>query len=345
MRTDFLFLLFLFLFSCREPDPAPEPVSGAAKPAAPAAAPAARPDPARLIPLLDQCSTSSAPCRAINEMDLLLRQLPRPERFVLLSRLLAHSSARVQSYALTRLYPYRHRTDLLPRLEELMSSSSDATVLNLSSTLLLLQDSGQASAAFTRHFGRLPREVKQTMIWALRMNYSHLPLPFLELLKEDPVPLVRSVALEIEAVHRTDLESLAECIRALRPEAGSCALAIARTSNPEAGARLEALAAHFEELARTQKRLIRMPPELATAVELVHGQKRMDTPRATELLGRLLANRRLEDEIRAQAALSLGVVGGRSALPVLMKHRKDARKKVGYAVRRACFFLEREPEK
>jgi hypothetical protein len=305
--------------------------------------PAARPDTARLIPLLDQCPADSSPCKAISEMDLALRALPRDERFGLLQRLLAHTSARLQSYALTRLYPHRHRTDLLPRLEELISSSNDATVLNLSATLLLLQDTGQAAAAFTRHFERLPREVKQAMIWALRMNYAHLPLPFLASLKEDPVPLVRAAALEIEAVHMTDLESLSECIRQLRPEAGSCALAIARTSNAQAPAALESLSAHFIELAGTQKRLVRVPPELATAVELLHGQKRMETTPATELLGRLLGNRRLEDEIRAQAALSLGVVGGRAVLPVLAKHRRDARKKVGYAARRAMFFLEREP--
>jgi len=345
MRKVILSVFLLQFFSCRKPEPAPEQASPPVKAPATAAATAPRQDPARLIPLLDQCPTDSSPCKAINEMDQVLRAMPRPERFSLLTRLLAHPSARVQAFALFRLYPHRHRTDLLPRLEELMSSSSDASVLNLSSTLLLLQDSGQAADAFTRNFGRLPKEIKQTMIWALRMNYSHLPMPFLESLKEDPVPLVRSVALEIQAVHRTDLVALSECIRQLRPEAGSCALAIARTSNDNAGVELESIATHFEELAKAQKRLVRVPPELATAIELLHGQKRLDTARATNLLERLLNNRRLEDEIRAQAALSMGVVGGRSIMPLLEKHRRDPRKKVGYAARRAIYFLERDPEK
>ncbi|PKN27488.1 MAG: hypothetical protein CVU65_02375 [Deltaproteobacteria bacterium HGW-Deltaproteobacteria-22] len=344
MRKVLLTALFPFLFSCRTPDPAPEPVSDPVKTPAPAVAAAPRIDPLRMIPLLDQCPRDSTPCKPINDMDQALRAMPRDERFALLKQLLDHSSAPVQSYALTRLYPHRHRTDLLPRLEELMSASTDAAVLKMAATLLLLQDTGQAATAFCRHFGNLPREVKQSMIWALRMNYAHLPLPFLESLKEDPVPLVRAAALEIEAVHLTDLEALSECIRQLRPEAGSCALAIARTSNARAREVLEVLAAHFEDLARTQKRLVRIPPELATAVELLHGQKRMDKAAATELLVRLLGNRRLEDEIRAQAALSLGVVGGREALPVLSRHRKDSRKKVGYAARRAMYFLEREPE-
>ncbi len=344
MRKVLLIAFLPAFFSCRTPEPAPEPVSGPVKTPAPPAATAPRPDPGRMIPLLDQCPRDSTPCKPINEMDQALRAMPREERFAFLKQLLAHSSAPVQSYALTRLYPHRHRTDLLPRLEELTSSSSDTTVQKMAATLLLMQDTGQAATAFCRHFAALPREVKQSMIWALRMNYAHLPLAFLESLKEDPVPLVRAAALEIEAVHMTDLESLSECIRQLRPEAGSCALAIARTSNARAREVLEALAAHFEDLARTGKRLVRIPPELATAVELLHGQKRMEKAAATELLVRLLGNRRLEDEIRAQAALSLGIVAGRDALPVLARHRKDARKKVGYAARRAMYFLEREPE-
>jgi hypothetical protein len=280
----------------------------------------------------------------MSELDQALRALPRDRRLQLLSKLLGHTSARVQAYALVRLYPYRHRTDLLPRLEELMAHASDVTVLNLASTLLLLQNNGQAAAAFTRHYGRLPREVKQAMIWAIRMNYAHLPLTFLESLKDDPVPLVRSAALEVEAVHRADLEALTTCIRELRPEAGSCALAIARTSNAAAGSALLALAAHFEEQAKTLKRLVRVPPELATAIELAHGQKRLDTPEAVDVLSRLLGNRRLEDELRAQAAFSLGAVGGREVVPLLARHRRDPRKKVGYAARRAIYLIERDPE-
>lgn len=342
----FLWLACLACLACRSPDPAPDPATGQGG-AAPAGAPEpklAKVDPARWIPELDQCPTDASPCRAMSELDLALRALPKEQRFELLSRWLNHNSARVQTFALIRLYPHRHRTDLLPRLEELLSGSTDATVLNLSATMLLLQNTGQASAAFTRHWDRLPREVKQALIWALRMNYAHLPLPFLESLKEDPLALVRSVALEIEAVYRADLEELATCIRELRPEAGSCALAIARTSNATAGAALVALVAHFELLAREQKRLVRAPPELATAIELAHGQKRLDTAGAVDVLTRLLDNRRLEDEIRAQAAFSLGAVGGRKILPRLAKHRKDPRKKVGYAARRAIHLIERDPE-
>jgi hypothetical protein len=332
--------------ACRRPGPAPDPATGQGG-AAPASAPgtkAARIDPARWVPELDQCPRDASPCRAMSELDQALRALPRDQRLQWLSRLLGHTSARVQAYALVRLYPYRHRAELLPRLEELMSGATDVTVLNLASTMLLLQNTGQAAAAFTRHYGRLPREVKQAIIWALRMNYSQLPLPFLESLKEDPEALVRSAALEIEAVFRADLESLVSCIRELRPEAGSCALAIARTSNAAAGTALLGLAAHFETQAREQKRLVRAPPELATAIELAHGQKRLDTAEAVDVLTRLLDNRRLEDEIRAQAAYSLGAVGGRGVIPRLAKHRKDPRKKVGYAARRAIYFIERDPE-
>ncbi len=346
MRALLLLALLTGHLACRRPAPAPDPMtglSGAPQPPAPSTT-APPPQPAKWIPLLDSCPADSSPCKAMSELDQALRALPRTGRFALLVQLLGHTSARVQAYALIRLYPYRHRTDLLPRLEELMSGSQDPTVRNLSATLLLLQDTGQAAAAFARHFGDLPREVKQALIWALRMNYDHLPLPFLQSLREDPVPLVRSAALEIEAVHRADLESLATCIRELRPESGSCALAIARTSNAAAGPTLLALAAHFEELAKAQRRLVRVPPELATAIELAHGQKRLDTAEAVDVLSRLLANSRLEDELRAQAALSLGVVGGREVLPRLAKHRKDPRKKVGYAARRAMYFLEREPE-
>ncbi len=342
----FLWLACLACLACRSPDPAPDPATGqgGAAPAGSPGAKTARTDPARWIPELDQCPRDASPCRAMNELDQALRALPRDQRLQWLTRLLGHASARVQAYALVRLYPYRHRTDLLPRLEELMSGSTDATVLNLSATMLLLQNTGQAAAAFTRHWDRLPREVKQALIWALRMNYAHLPLPFLESLKGDPLALVRSVALEIEAVYRADLEELATCIRELRPEAGSCALAIARTANATAGAALVALVDHFERLAKEHKRLVRAPPELATAIELAHGQKRLDTAEAVDVLTRLLDNRRLEDEIRTQAAFSLGAVGGRGVIPRLAKHRKDPRKKVGYAARRAIHFIERDPE-
>ncbi|MBU1509004.1 hypothetical protein KKD52_01485, partial [Myxococcota bacterium] len=135
MRKVLLTALFPFLFSCRTPDPAPEPVSDPVKTPAPAVAAAPRLDPLRMIPLLDQCPRDSTPCKPINDMDQALRAMPRDERFALLKQLLNHSSAPVQSYALTRLYPHRHRTDLLPRLEELMSASTDAAVLKMAATL------------------------------------------------------------------------------------------------------------------------------------------------------------------------------------------------------------------
>ncbi len=335
------------LVACREPPGLPDPASlePAKEPSVTdSAASTGSTDLSRWMTHLDQCAPEPAPCRAITEIDAALREMSREERFSLLLRMVSSQSRRRQHYALVRLYPHRNRTDLLPRLEEIVSTSNDPGILKLASTLLLLQESGQASVVFVRHFGRLNAEVKQSMIWALRMNYSHLPLEFLESLKEDPVPVVRSVALEIQAVYQSDLEALATCVRSLEPEAGSCALAIARTSHEQAAFVLQQLVEHFEDKARTQKRLTPVPAPLATAIELLHGQKRMETEAARDLLWRLLSNRRLEDDIRAQAAFSLGAVGQREALPLLSRYRRDARKRVGYAARRAMYLIEREPE-
>ncbi len=334
------------LFGCRSPGRIPEPQETAPSPAEPPAGvstPKNAPSVEAWAPQIDACADASVPCRAASALDVQLRQIPRDQRFAFLLRLLAHPSPRVMRHALYRMYPFRHRAELVPFIEKILETSQDPALLKLAAALALTSDSPQAATAFMRHYGRLPADVRNSSAWAIRMNYTRLDVNFLQQLHEDASPVIRAAAMEIESVHADSPEALVACVRALGPDAAACAVSMARTAHPDIGRALVSLVDEWLHQAESARRPLFIPPEVASTVELLHGQKRMDAATAADLLEKMLASRKLDDAIRAQAALSLGRVRGRDAMPVLQRFRKDPRKKVGYAVRRALYLLEREP--
>jgi len=331
--------------ACRSPARVPDPQE-TAPPAEKnaAAAPAhSLPDAAAWAPQIDACTDLGISCRAAAALDVQLRQIPRGARFAFLLQLLGHPSPRVAAYALYRMYPFRQRAELLPFLDRILSASRDPLLLKLAAALALMSPSSQGAALFMRHYEHFPQSVRNELAWTVRMNYTHLDVAFLQKLREGESPLLRATALEIETMHSDSPEALLSCVRALGPDAASCALSLARAPLPDSGVKVEALIGELLAQAAASRRLLALPPELASAVELMHGQKRIDTQKASELLEKMLSSRQLEDAVRAQAAFSLGRVKGRDAIGVLQRFRRDPRTKVGYAARRAIYLLEREP--
>lgn len=340
-----MLIVALLFISCHSSEPLPEPptIATSVENQASSDTNAIRPpEPTVWALQIDACTDPGITCRAASALDLQLRQLPRNARFSFLLQLLSHTSPRVKAYALYRMYPFRNRMEMLPELERILTQAHDPLLLKLAAALSLISNSSQAAALFMRTYERLPKEVRNTVAWAIRMHYTHLDVVFLEKLREDDNPTIRATAREIQSVHTDSATLLLDCVRTLGPDAPACAVSLARIEHVN-DADIEHLVHELLARAENSRRLLAVPPELAFSIELLHGQKRINTQKASELLEIMLSSRKLEDATRAQAAFSLGRVKGRLAIPFLQRFRKDSRKKVGYAARRVLYLLESEP--
>jgi len=83
------------------------------------------------------------------------------------------------------------------------------------------------------------------------------------------------------------------------------------------------------------------PKELFVSARKLNKFKKFSTDKLFEAASKTLSNRKLSDKIRSEAAKTLGFLKTRKARLFLEKYRHDPRKRVGYAVRRSIYIMEK----
>ncbi|MBU1238360.1 hypothetical protein KKF84_17975 [Myxococcota bacterium] len=298
--------------------------------------------PLKLFAEFDKC-TRFKYCKALDYLNLYFSSGETENNYKLLTGVLSDKSPRIQAFALFRLFSFKDRPELVPFLTRTLEQSQDKTVLKLALSLLFLNGTRSATDYIIAHWEAYPKVLKMEVVWVIRKVASHLPMEFIQTLSASKLPALRALALEVGVHLSQNLDHLVTCVKARSSQSGFCALAMARFTDAGVPSRLAGLFAHFQELSKGEKRLLRAPPELIETLEKLAVQGRVSPKAAFELASTTLANRRLADKIRAQAAFYIGRIGGKDARIILERYRKDRRRRVGYAVRRAIYLLEKTP--
>ncbi len=299
-------------------------------------------DPQKLFADYDKC-TRFKYCKALDHLNLYFSSQQTAKNYGLLIRALTDTSPRIQAFALFRLFSFKDRPDLVPHLTGIMERSQDKTVLKMALSLLFLNGSKASTEYITAHWADYPRSLKLEVVWVIRKVASHLPMGFMETLASEQLPALRALSLEVGVRLSSNVDQLMSCVKAMDGQSGFCALSLVRFTEKDIPDRLVALFDHFHALASKQRRLLRAPSELVEALEKLSVQGRIERRRAFETALKTLKDRKLDDRIRARAALFIGSLGGRDARMALERFRKDRRRRVGHATRRAIYLLEKTP--
>ncbi len=298
-------------------------------------------NPEKLFAALDKC-TKYRYCGALDRLNLYFASHDKEHNYPILIAAAASTSARIASYALFRLYPYTARKGLPEALVPILDRNSDRKVQKLGLTLLLLSRQEVGTAYVLKRWDTLPAELKLALVWVVRKIASSLPPPFIEGLQEEPLPSLRALALELKVGHSNDLSTLVACVKALSPQSGHCALSLGRLRTPAVAPNLIALFDHFQKSVRGRRRRLAVPPQLFDTLERLNTLALLSKKRGYGLAKAVLINRKFSDKFRGRAARYIGEVGTKEARLLLDRYRKDRRRRVGYAVRRAIYLMEKK---
>ena len=298
-------------------------------------------DPVKLFAAFDKC-TKYKYCKALDHLNLYFSSGTRAGNYKTLIKALHEGSPRIQSFALFRLFAYKSELPLVPHLTAALERSTDKKVQKLALTLLFLNGSEAATTYITRKWPEYPKQLKMEVVWVIRKVASHLPMQFIETLTAESLPALRALALEVKVRLTQNVEQLTTCVKAQSSQSAFCALSLARFKESSVPGKVEELFAYFDELSKKSRKRLNAPRQLITTLEKLVIQSRLSEERAFTLAEGVLKNRRLSDKFRASAAHLIGRIGGKRARILLERFRRDRRRRVGYAVRRAIYLMHKK---
>jgi hypothetical protein len=298
-------------------------------------------NPLKFMHAMDKCRENHY-CRAEIQFLSILRRGKKEKNYLLLIEALTNSSVKLKTFALSRLYGFRKRSDLIPLLADELKKNSDEGVLKRVVLLLLLNGSVEALNNVIDNWSKMPVAVKLATLWVFRKLVNIIPETFVNDLKNDSIPSIRVAGLEIEAQKGFETNDLYKCIIQLNTQSGFCAMAFSRQTGDEIPGLFDKIIKVFSEKVKLSRKRIKIPGKFILALENLKNSRRISKEKLFLTAKSFLENRRYGDRIRVESARVLGRLGGEKIRILLNKYRKTRRRKVGYAVRRSLYLMEKQ---
>ncbi|MBN2725585.1 MAG: hypothetical protein JXR95_16085 [Deltaproteobacteria bacterium] len=292
-----------------------------------------------IIKKLDLCKDGIY-CKAQHQFDEYLSSVSREKRFEILFHMIKTSTLRVKTLAIIKIFPFAGNAELSDFLRAQLGKIKDPSCINLVAALLILSGIPQDLNLITKHWEQFGNETKKKLIWALRHENQRLPKEFIDRLSLSEIPEIRASSVEFQSTASGNISKLEQCIRNNNLQSPYCVAAYIRRKNPQIPTHFVQITKEMISSTKTSKKRLNAPKEMVMGLQSLVEQKRIKTQEAFDIIVDILGNRRLGDSIRSQAAYAIGELAMPHSRKTLERYRRDRRKRVGYAVRRAIYFLE-----
>jgi hypothetical protein len=279
-------------------------------------------------------------CRALYRLNSYFGAGEKEQNYRELIEILPTSTPRIQSYILFKLFPYRNKQELLPILKNIIKTSVDIGVNKLATTLFILNGSQDAVDFVATRWAQFPKALKLAVVWAIREMAASIPQEFIEQMKKDELPAIRSLYLELSIKTSTSIDSIVSCVKKNDSQSGFCALSLVRFKTKIIPKHILSIISYFQETSKTLKKRLKISTKLLDALEKLQLQGRVNKDEAYKVSCEILKNRNFSDRFRGAAAKYIGRIGGTKARLFLDRYRKDRRRRVAYAARRAIYLME-----
>ncbi|MBU1220832.1 hypothetical protein KKF34_08600 [Myxococcota bacterium] len=280
-------------------------------------------------------------CKPESDINRWLRSQSKSEQYKILEEMFLNGSIKVKRLALLKLYAFRGEVELNSLLKKHWNSTENEDIKTQALTLLFLSGKKESIEFATSQWSSLSGEIQKRLLWVVADSAQGLPPTLIEEMSKSELPEVKTVSLQLQSLKSNNIEVLVTCINNNDKQSGLCIDSLLRFRNRESAEKLLKIINRFLEDSRNTKRRLELPPELMKGLYTFMALKLLDEKQVFETAVSVLGNRRLGDRIRSRAAYVISDLKHKNSRQILEKFRKDNRRRVGYAARRALYLLER----
>lgn len=280
-------------------------------------------------------------CKPESDINRWLRSQSKIEQYKILEEMFLTGSVKIKKLAILKLYAFRDTPELHSVLRKHWNSTENDDLKTQALTILFLSGNKESMEFAASQWPSLRGEIQKRLLWVLSDSAEALPPALIEEMAKSDLPEVKTVSLQLQSLKSNNIEALITCINNNDKQSGLCIDSLLKFRNRESAEKLLKIINRFLDDSRNTKRRLELPPELMKGLYTFMALKLLDEKQVFETAVRVLGNRHFGDRIRSRAAYVISDLKHKNSRQILEKFRKDNRRRVGYAARRALYLLER----